>query len=84
VFKWQLVVAACCGSLLLKMPTPSATGSGNLKFTSLFHLMNMDFLRGCFEGLRKDAASGIDRGTRETGESVRVKVNVTMRSRVRE
>lgn len=35
------------------------------KFTSLFHLMNMEFLRGCFEGLRKDAASGIDRITKE-------------------
>lgn len=35
------------------------------KFTSLFHLMNTDLLRGCFEGLRKDAASGIDRITKE-------------------
>ena len=35
------------------------------KFTSLFHLMNMELLRGCFEGLRKDAASGIDRVTKE-------------------
>ena len=35
------------------------------QFTSLFHLMDMELLRGCFEGLRKDAASGIDRVTKE-------------------
>lgn len=35
------------------------------KFTSLFHLMNVELLRGCFEGLRKDAASGIDKVTKE-------------------
>lgn len=35
------------------------------KFTSLFHLMNEELLRGCFEGLRKAAASGIDRVTKE-------------------
>ena len=35
------------------------------KFTSLFHLMNMELLGGCFEGLRTDAASGIDRITKE-------------------
>jgi len=35
------------------------------QFTSLFHLMNEELLRGCFEGLRKDAASGIDRVTKE-------------------
>ncbi|MDD5758944.1 MAG: hypothetical protein PHI06_07655 [Desulfobulbaceae bacterium] len=35
------------------------------KFTSLFHLVNTDLLRGCFEGLRKDAASGIDGVTKE-------------------
>ena len=27
--------------------------------------MNMDLLRGCFDGLRKDAASGIDRVTKK-------------------
>jgi len=37
----------------------------SFKFTSLFHLMNTEFLRGCFERLRKDAASGIDRVTKE-------------------
>jgi len=35
------------------------------KFTSLFHLMNEELLRGCFGRLRKDAASGIDRITKE-------------------
>lgn len=35
------------------------------KFTSLFHLMNMELLGGCFEGLRTDAASGINRITKE-------------------
>lgn len=35
------------------------------KFTSLFHLMNVELLRGCFENLRKDAVSGIDRVTKE-------------------
>jgi group II intron reverse transcriptase/maturase len=35
------------------------------KFTSLFHLMNTELLRGCFMRLRKDAASGIDGVTKE-------------------
>ena len=35
------------------------------KFTSLFHLMNVDLLRGCFRKLRKDAAAGIDQMTKE-------------------
>jgi group II intron reverse transcriptase/maturase len=35
------------------------------KFTSLFHLMDKELLRGCFGGLRPDAASGIDRITKE-------------------
>ena len=30
------------------------------QFTSLFHLMDMELLRGCFDRLRKDAAAGID------------------------
>jgi len=34
------------------------------RFTSLYHLMNEELLRGCFERLRKDAASGIDRVTK--------------------
>lgn len=35
------------------------------KFTSLFHLMNEELLRGCFEQLRNNAASGIDEVTKE-------------------
>jgi group II intron reverse transcriptase/maturase len=35
------------------------------QFTSLFHLMDVEFLRGCFEWLRKDAAPGIDKVTKE-------------------
>ena len=34
------------------------------QFTSLFHLMNMELLLGCFERLRGDAAAGIDRVTK--------------------
>ncbi|MBU0909326.1 MAG: reverse transcriptase [Proteobacteria bacterium] len=37
----------------------------NCKFTSLFHLMDPELLRGCYERLRKDAASGIDGVTKE-------------------
>jgi RNA-directed DNA polymerase len=35
------------------------------KFTSLFHLMNVELLRGCYSKLRKDAAAGIDQMTKE-------------------
>jgi len=35
------------------------------KFTSLFHLMDVELLRECFAGLRKDAAAGIDEVTKE-------------------
>ena len=35
------------------------------RFTSLYHLMNKELLRGCFQGLRKDAAAGIDGMTKE-------------------
>jgi len=35
------------------------------KFTSLYHLMNEELLRGCFVRLRKDAAAGIDQMTKE-------------------
>jgi RNA-directed DNA polymerase len=34
------------------------------RFTGLYHLMNEELLRGCFERLRKDAAYGIDRVTK--------------------
>ena len=35
------------------------------KFTSLYHLMNVELLRGCFRRLRKDAAAGIDKMTKD-------------------
>lgn len=38
----------------------------SFKFTSLYHLMNEELLRGCFKRLRKDAAAGIDEETKET------------------
>jgi RNA-directed DNA polymerase len=37
----------------------------NFKFTSLYHLMNEELLRGCFKRLRKDAAAGIDKMTKD-------------------
>ena len=41
------------------------------RFTSLFHLMNVDMLRECFRQLRKDAAAGIDKVTKkEYGSSL--------------
>ncbi len=35
------------------------------RFTSLFHVMNEELLRGCFRELRKEAAAGIDGVTKE-------------------
>ena len=37
------------------------------RFTSLFHLMNVEMLRECFRQLRKDAAAGIDKVTKKEG-----------------
>jgi len=37
----------------------------DFKFTSLYHLMNEELLRGCFNRLRKDAAAGIDKMTKD-------------------
>lgn len=42
-----------------------ARGEAKFQFTSLFHLMNEELLRGCFAKLRKDAAAGIDGVTKE-------------------
>ena len=42
-----------------------ARSDSNFQFTSLFHLMNVELLLGCFEGLRNNAASGIDGITKE-------------------
>lgn len=52
------------GTKLLRI-AEKARQDPSCKFTSLFHLMNEDLLRECFEGLRKDAASGIDKVTKE-------------------
>lgn len=52
------------GTKLLRIAEKARQDPG-CKFTSLFHLMNEDLLRECFEGLRKDAASGIDKITKE-------------------
>jgi len=35
------------------------------QFTSLFHLMTVETLRGCFKRLKDDAVAGIDRVTKE-------------------
>ena len=37
----------------------------SFKFTSLYHLLNEELLRGCFKRLRKDAAAGIDKMTKD-------------------
>ncbi|MEN6639219.1 MAG: group II intron reverse transcriptase/maturase [Smithella sp.] len=37
----------------------------DFKFTSLYHLMNEELLRECFKRLRKDAAAGIDKMTKD-------------------
>jgi len=42
-----------------------ARSDSRFQFTSLFHLMNVELLMGCFEGLRNNAASGIDGVTKE-------------------
>ena len=54
------------------------------RFISLFHLMNEELLRGCFERLRKSAASGIDGVTKEIMVSLfRICEVVSVKSRVR-
>jgi len=42
-----------------------ARSDSRFQFTSLFHLMNVELLKECFEGLRNNAASGIDGITKE-------------------
>jgi len=49
----------------LQRITEKACKDPGCKFTSLFHLMNVEMLRGCFGQLRKDAASGINKVTKE-------------------
>lgn len=42
-----------------------ACNEPKFQFTSLFHLMNEELLRGCFKQLRGTASAGIDRVTKE-------------------
>ena len=49
----------------LRRIAKKAGSDGNFRFTSLFHLMTEELLLGCFEGLRNNAASGIDGVTKE-------------------
>jgi RNA-directed DNA polymerase len=47
-----------------------------VRFTSLYHLMNREHLRLCYEWLRKDAASGIDNQTKEDyGQDIEVNID---------
>lgn len=48
----------------LRRIASKARNEPNFQFTSLFHLMDMELLRGCFARLRGDAAAGIDRVTK--------------------
>jgi group II intron reverse transcriptase/maturase len=41
-----------------------ASNDPKCRFTSLFHLVNVELLRSCFLKLRKDAAAGIDQVTK--------------------
>jgi group II intron reverse transcriptase/maturase len=47
------------------------------RFTSLFHLLDKELLRGCFVQLRRDAAAGIDQVTKEE-YGANLKENLTM------
>jgi RNA-directed DNA polymerase len=49
---------------LQRLAEKARKGPG-FKFTSLYHLMNGELLRGCFKRLRKDAAAGIDKMTKD-------------------
>ena len=44
----------------LRRIAEKASSDPKCQFTSLFHLMTEELLLGCFEGLRSNAASGID------------------------
>ena len=49
----------------LRRIAEKASSTSKFQFTSLFHLMNEEMLLGCFEQLRRNAASGIDGVTKE-------------------
>lgn len=46
-----------------------ARNEPDCRFTSLFHLMNVELLWGCFDELRTNAASGIDGVTKQQYEN---------------
>jgi len=49
------------------------------RFTSLFHLMNVEMLRECFRSLRNDAAAGIDKVTKkEYGKNLEERLTVLL------
>ncbi len=50
----------------LRRIATKASKDSSFRFTSLFHLMTEELLLGCYERLRKNAASGIDGMTKET------------------
>ena len=49
----------------LRRIAEKARKESTFRFTSLYHLMNEEHLRGCFQRLRKNAAAGIDNLTKE-------------------
>ena len=49
----------------LRRIASKARSDSNFQFSSLFHLMDRELLRGCFKRLRGDAAAGIDRVTKQ-------------------
>jgi len=54
-----------CVETTLQRIAEKARQERSFRFTSVFHLMNKELLRGCFGGLREDAAWGIDRVTKK-------------------
>lgn len=49
----------------LRRIASKARNDSKFQFSSLFHLMDKELLRGCFKRLRGDAAAGIDRVTKQ-------------------
>lgn len=48
------------GTRLLPRTTKPMEGNPESKWTSLIHLLNEDFLKVCFQWLKRDAATGVD------------------------
>jgi group II intron reverse transcriptase/maturase len=49
----------------LRRLTEIARGNSKVQFTSLAHYLNEEFLKACYEELKKDTAAGVDRVTVE-------------------